>query len=123
MKLIWEFHYNTVARHFGIKKKVEVLQQHLYWSKLQQDVNKYIRSCTSYAIAKPTIKKQGIYSPLPTPERPWESISMDYMSGLPSTNKGNECDFVLVDHFSKMAILVTCKKRITSEDTTKLFFE
>jgi hypothetical protein len=48
---------------------------------------------------------------------------MDYMSGLPSTKQGNDCVFVVVDRFSKMEILVACKKRITTKATTKLFFE
>jgi hypothetical protein len=48
---------------------------------------------------------------------------MDYMSGLLSTKKGNDYVFVVVDHFSKMAIMVAWKKRITVEATTKLFFE
>jgi hypothetical protein len=123
VKLIWESHYSRVAGHFGVEKTVAVLQQHFYWPKLRQDVNKYIRSCTACAIAKPTIKKQGMYTPLPTPERPWESISMDYMSGLPSTKRGNDCVFVVVDHFSKMVIMAACKKSITTEATAKLFFE
>jgi hypothetical protein len=64
-----------------------------------------------------------MYTPLPTPDRPWESISMDYMSGLPSTKRGNDHVFVVVDHFSNMAIMVACKKNITAEATAKLFFE
>jgi hypothetical protein len=48
---------------------------------------------------------------------------MDYMSGLPSTKWGNDCVFVVVDCFSKMVILVACKKSITVEATAKLFFE
>jgi hypothetical protein len=122
-KLIWEAHYSRVAGHFGVEKTVAMLQKHFYWPKLRQEVSKYIRSCTACAIAKPTTKKQGLYTPLPTPDRPWESISMDYMSGLPSTKRGNDCVFVVVDHFSKMAILVACKKNITAEATAKLFFE
>jgi hypothetical protein len=102
---------------------VVVLQKHFYWPKLRQDVNKYIRSCTACAISKPTIKKQGLYTPLPTPERPWESISMDYMSGLPSTKHDNDCVFVVVDRFSKMAIITAYKKSITMTDTAKLFSE
>jgi hypothetical protein len=48
---------------------------------------------------------------------------MDYMSSLPSTKQGNDCVFVVVDRFSKMAILVAYKKSITAEATAKLFFE
>ena len=48
---------------------------------------------------------------------------MDYMSGLPSTKHGNDCIFMVVDRFSKMAILAAYKKSITTEATGKLFFE
>jgi hypothetical protein len=112
-----------VAGHFGVEKIVAMLQQHFYWLKLRQDVSKYIRSCTACTIVKLAIKKQGMYTPMPTPKSPWESISMDYMSGLSSTNRGNDIVFVVVNHFFKMAIMVSCKKSITIEDTTKLFFE
>jgi hypothetical protein len=64
-----------------------------------------------------------MYTPLPTLDRPWEFISMEYMSGLLSTRRGNDCIFVVVDRISKMEILATCKKRITTEATTKILFE
>jgi hypothetical protein len=112
-----------MAGHFGMEKTVVILQKHFYWPKLRQDVNKYIISCTTYVIAKPAIKKQGLYTPLPTPKKPWESISMDYMYGLPSTKKGNDCVFVFIDQFSKMAILTSYKKNITTIDISKLLFE
>jgi hypothetical protein len=111
-----------VARHFGVETIVAVLQKHFYWLKIRQDVRKYIRSCTTCTISKPTTKKQGFHTPLPTPDKPWESISMDYMSGLPSTKRGNDCVFVVVDRFSKIVILAACKK-ITKEATAKLVFE
>lgn len=56
-KLIWEVHYSRVAGHFGTEKTIAVLQKYFYWPKLRQDVGRYIRSCTAYAIAKPSIKK------------------------------------------------------------------
>jgi hypothetical protein len=123
VKLIWEAYYSRVARHFGVKKTVAMLQKPFCWLKLRQKVNKYIRSCTACAIAKPTTKKQGLYTPLPTLDRPCEYISMDYMSSLPSTKQGNDYVFVVVDHFTKMTILVACKKSIIIEATAKLFFE
>lgn len=48
---------------------------------------------------------------------------MDYVLVLPSTKHGNDCVFVVLDHFSKMAIMTACKKSITIEATAKLFFE
>ena len=112
--MIWEVHYSRVAGHFGVEKTVAVLQKYFYWPNLRQDVGKYIRSCTACAIAELTIKKQGLYTPLPNPNRPWESISMDYMLGLPSTKHGKYCVFMVIDKLSKMAIMVACKKNITT---------
>jgi hypothetical protein len=122
-KLIWKTHYIRMVGHFGMEKDVVILQKHFYWPKLRQDVRKYIIFCTSCAISKVAIKKQGLYTPLPTPERPWESISMDHIFGLPSTKQGNDCVFLVVDRFSKMVILRAYKRRITMEDNVKLFFE
>jgi len=48
---------------------------------------------------------------------------MDYMSGLASSRHGNEYIFMVVDRFSKMAIMAPCKKSITIDTTAKLFFE
>jgi hypothetical protein len=48
---------------------------------------------------------------------------MGYMLGLPSTKRGNDYVFVVVDRFSKMAILAAYKKNITTKSTTKIFFE
>jgi IS30 family transposase len=48
---------------------------------------------------------------------------MDYMLGLPSTKRGNNYVFVVVDRFSNMEIMATCKKTITAEATAKIFFE
>jgi hypothetical protein len=113
-KMIWEAHYNQEVGHFGVEKTVAVLQKHFYWSKLRQDVRKYIRSCTPMPFPSPPSRNRG-YTPLfLLLDRPWESISMDYMSGLPSTKHGNDCVFVVVDRFSKMEILAPCKKSITT---------
>ena len=48
---------------------------------------------------------------------------MDYMPGLPSTKHNNDCVFVVIDSFSKMAIMGARKKNITVEATAKIFFE
>jgi len=48
---------------------------------------------------------------------------MDYMSNLPSRKHGNDFVFVVVDRFSKSAIPTACKKNITTDAMTKIFFE
>jgi hypothetical protein len=87
-----------VAGHFSVEKIVAMLQKHFYWLKLRQEVRKYIRSFTACDISNQPLRNR-LYTPLPTPNRPWESISMDYMLGLQSTKQGNDCVFWLLIAF------------------------
>jgi hypothetical protein len=48
---------------------------------------------------------------------------MDFVGGLPTTRKGHDYLFVVVDRFSKMCILMPCKKTIKGQEATNLFFE
>jgi hypothetical protein len=48
---------------------------------------------------------------------------MDYMSGMMSTKQGNDCVFLGVDRFFKMAIITAYKKNIIVEDTANILFE
>ena len=88
---------------------------------MKNDVIEYIQACTPSAFAKPTNRKLGLYLPLPILDKPWHSISMDFMSGLPTTKHGHDCVYVVVDRFSKMAILIACRKVISIEETKNLF--
>lgn len=48
---------------------------------------------------------------------------MDFVVGIPSTKKGHEYLFVLVDIFINMFILMACTKIIKGQEQTNLFNE
>ena len=64
----------------------------------------------------------GLYTPLPVPSRPWESVSMYFVGVLPMSRKQHDYLYVVVDRFSKMCILMPCKKTITVEKTLNFIF-
>ena len=45
----------------------------------------------------------GLLQPLPIPEWKWETISMDFITGLSKTKKNNDSIMVVVDKLSKAA--------------------
>ncbi|CAL9018651.1 unnamed protein product, partial [Prunus brigantina] len=47
---------------------------------------------------------------------------MVFLGGLPTSTTGFDYLFVVVDRFSKMVILIPCKKTISGEGASKLFF-
>jgi hypothetical protein len=45
------------------------------------------------------------------------------MGGLPTTRKGHDYLFVVVERFGKMCILMPCKNTINGKEATNKFFE
>jgi hypothetical protein len=64
---------------------------------MREIVSKYVKGCVLCATSKPTNRKLGLYTPLPVPSHPWESISMDFVGGLPMSKRGHD---YLLEEFS-----------------------
>jgi len=84
---------------------------------------RYVKGCVMCFVSKPSNRKLGLYIPLPIPSHPWESVSMDFVGGLPLSRKSHNYLYFIIDHFSKMCILMPCKKQITIDKTAYFLFQ
>ena len=57
------------------------------------------------------------------PSRPFWSISLDLISGLPLTPQGFDAIITVVDRFTKMVTLIPCKMAISGVEVAKLLME
>jgi len=62
-----------------------------------------------------------LLQPLPIPERPWVSVSMDFIIGFPKVD-GMNTIMVVVDRFTKYAVFVAAPTMCTAEVVVELFY-
>ncbi|XP_016486286.2 uncharacterized protein LOC107806614 [Nicotiana tabacum] len=67
-------------------------------------------------------KPGGLLEPLPVAERPWESVTMDFITCLPKSG-GYSTIMVVVDRFSKYATFMPASPGCTAKEAAKLFFK
>ena len=89
------------AVHLGEKLTLGLLQRFYWWIGMAESVTWWIRQCSTCQARKST--RQTVRWPLilpPLPSRPGQMVSFDPLGPLPTTAKGNEYVFLVVDSFS-----------------------
>jgi hypothetical protein len=93
-------------------KTTSLVKEWYFWPNINKDVRKFVECCRVCQLSKGRSQNTRLYTPLPVPERPWEDVSMDFVLGLPMTQSKYDSVMVVVDHFSKMAHFIACKKKV-----------
>ena len=94
--LIQNHHDAPTAGHPGRAKTLELLTRSYYWPKMYRDVDRYLKNCHTCQRARTSRHAPyGILRPLPVPEKAWQDVSMDFVTGLP-WSKGKNAILVVV---------------------------
>jgi hypothetical protein len=122
-------HDDPLSGHFGQRKTIALVKRNYYWPTLKEDVKKYVKGCDMCQRVK-TIRQQkaGELQTLPLPSKPFELISMDFITDLPpSIDKTTDVVYdsllVIVDRYTKVAKYIPCLKTIKAEELADLFIK
>ncbi|KJZ69109.1 hypothetical protein HIM_11499 [Hirsutella minnesotensis 3608] len=119
------FHDDEVAGHQGGTKTCKRIQAQYYWPGLRRDVRRYVSTCRECQLAKPRHHKPyGLLAPLPAPSRPWQEISMDFITDLPPVRcekKIYSSILVVVDRLTRYARYIPVSSRISSDGLAEVF--
>uniref|UniRef100_A0A3Q3LFZ5 Gypsy retrotransposon integrase-like protein 1 n=1 Tax=Mastacembelus armatus TaxID=205130 RepID=A0A3Q3LFZ5_9TELE len=121
--LIHSAHSSVGTGHPGVTATLGLLKGSYWWPNMGADVRRYIRGCVDCAVSKSSRHLPvGKLCPLPTPNRPWSHIGVDFITDLPNSN-GNTCILVIVDRFSKFCRLLPLVALPTALQTAELLFD
>ena len=119
--LLQQHHDVPSTGHCGQAKTFELIARDYTWFGMPKDVCRYIRNChVCQRSLTPRHRPSGILRALPIPDRPWSSISMDFVTGLP-WSYGNDAIWVVVDRLTKMHHFVPCRTTTSAPDLANLF--
>ena len=85
---------------------------------MSHDIESYCKTCGICMTSKDANSKlTGLLHNLPIPNRPWQSIGLDFMSALP---KSNHFDYLLViiDRLTSQVHLVPTTTTVTTRGIT-----
>jgi hypothetical protein len=85
-------------------------------------VRKFCEECDLCQRNKASNQAQaGQFQPIPPPIQPWDTISLDWIVGLPEDGPtGNNSILVVVDKLSKMGKFIPCKSTMTSPQLAEI---
>ena len=121
LKLLQENHDCITAGHPGRDRTFWNLSKHFYWSGMGKSVKEFVRTCGTCQRHKSARTRVGLLQPLPVPERPWETISMDFIMGLPRTARNHDAVFAFVDRMTKYVHVIPTTSTIDAEGAARLY--
>jgi hypothetical protein len=87
-------------------------------------LEKYVVSCDHCQRNKSfNDSTRGIPHPHDVPIRRFEVMSLDLLSGFPTSKNGYECIVAFTDRFSKGTFISPCHKTSSFKDLTLIFFQ
>ncbi|GBG74428.1 hypothetical protein CBR_g18840 [Chara braunii] len=115
---------HDIEGHFGWQKTLANLMRAYTWPGMKNDCIEYVRSCKVCQRNKTTTRAPlGLLRPLPIPDQPGDSVSIDFMDTQVKSRHGKSQVMVIVDRFSKYAVFVPLPAEARTDLVIQKFFD
>ena len=89
---------------------------------MKREIAKFVAECDVCRRVKAEHQRPaGLLQPLPIPEWKWDSIGMDFITGLPRTSKGQDSIWVVIDRLTKVAHFLPVRTNLSVSQLADLY--
>ena len=120
--ILYELHDAPYSGHPGRDHTIEAVQRLYWWPGMVKYIKAYVASCPLCQRNKGTNQAPaGLLMPLPIPDQPWDSVSMDFIQELPKTLSGFDTVLVVVCRLTKMVHIIPTTAKCGALGLAKLY--
>lgn len=121
--ILQSLHESPLGEHSGIQNTYLRVRQLFHWPKLKANVRGFVLACDTCNRCKhENVAYTGLLQPLPIPDQAWSSVSMDFIEGLPKSER-NDNILVVVDRFSKFAHFIGLAHPYIDQEVAKAYLD
>ncbi|WVZ97494.1 hypothetical protein U9M48_043023 [Paspalum notatum var. saurae] len=106
-------HTSMFTMHPGSNKMYQDLKQKFWWTRMKQEIAKYVSECDVCQRVKADHLKPAAWK--------WEDIHMDFIVGLPRAQKGYDSIWVIIDRFTKSAHFIPVNNRYNAQNYAEIY--
>jgi hypothetical protein len=122
--LLDEAHNSAYSIHPGSTKMYLDLKTRYWWRGMKKEIAQYVARCDTCQRTKAEHQRPaGLLQPLLVPKWKWEEIGMDFVIGLPQTQKGNNSIWVVIDRLTKVAHFILVKTTFGGATLARIYLK
>jgi hypothetical protein len=120
--ILKEAHDTPYSIHPGGTKMYQDLKEQFWWHGMKREIAFYNARCDVCQCVKAEHQRPaGLLQPLKVPMWKWEEVGMDFITGLPRSNRGHGSIWVIIDRLTKVAHFLPVKTTHKGQDLAELY--
>ena len=121
-QVMGEAHSARYSIHPGSTKMYHDLRCLYWWDGMKKDIAEFVAQCPNCQQVKIEHQKPGgLLQEIEIPTWKWEMINMDFITGLPRTQRKYDSIWVIVDRLTKSAHFLPVRTTYSAEDYARLY--
>ena len=123
-EIMRQAHKSKFSVHPGLNKMYRDLKRYYHWIRMKTDIAEWVAQCPTCQLVKAEHQvPSGLLQSLPIPEWKWDHITMDFVTGFPTTRNKKDAVWVVVDRLTKSAHFLAIKKGDGVDEIVKVYLD